>query len=354
MKHVDTLDSNADLSVLLCGPMPEPVGGVSIHLDRLLLYLIRRGVIVDVCDEAKKKKAEYFNFRSGSPLKYLSKIHTADVVHVHSSPHIFRFVHLLTASIFRKPLIVTLHSWRTGDLTSVLWRTLFRLFRVEIIFVNNVIASKLRLPGTVMPAFILPDLSQEQSLPDDLFAWINTKKQQGTSLVVSNAYKISWHDSEDLYGLDICIRCFAEILQQKSNLAMIFVVANHLPSKNYLDEMDSLLIERGISENFLIYRGVASFSRLLDISDISIRATNTDGDSLSVRESLALGCQTIASDCVERPSGTTLFKTRCHKDLAAKVVNAKDKIEKSSDKSEANDCTHDLFELYVEKKRGFS
>ena len=39
-----------------------------------------------------------------------------------------------------------------------------------------------------------------------------------------------------------------------------------------------------------------------------IRGTFSDGDSLSVREALMLRKKVIATDCVDRPAGVTLFK----------------------------------------------
>ena len=45
-------------------------------------------------------------------------------------------------------------------------------------------------------------------------------------------------------------------------------------------------------------------------SSVLLRPTNTDGDAVSVREALWLGVPVIASDVVERPAGTELFRTR--------------------------------------------
>jgi hypothetical protein len=46
-----------------------------------------------------------------------------------------------------------------------------------------------------------------------------------------------------------------------------------------------------------------------------IRPTNTDGDSLTIREGLYLNKIVLASDVVQRPEGTKLFKTRNAMDL---------------------------------------
>ena len=50
-------------------------------------------------------------------------------------------------------------------------------------------------------------------------------------------------------------------------------------------------------------------------ADVVIRATNTDGSSLTVLEALSLGVPVVASDCAERPRGAVLFRTRDRSDL---------------------------------------
>jgi glycogen(starch) synthase len=50
-----------------------------------------------------------------------------------------------------------------------------------------------------------------------------------------------------------------------------------------------------------------------------IRPTYTDGDSISVREALALGVPVIASNAVARPAGTVLFETGNSDDLMKKM-----------------------------------
>ncbi len=57
---------------------------------------------------------------------------------------------------------------------------------------------------------------------------------------------------------------------------------------------------------------------LFEYIDIFLRPTNTDGDSLSIREAIYSGIPTIASDIVERPFGTITFKNRVVSDLFEK------------------------------------
>ena len=67
---------------------------------------------------------------------------------------------------------------------------------------------------------------------------------------------------------------------------------------------------KNIQNNFYIYTNPLSFPALLKISDVFLRPTNSDGDALSIREAIDLKVPVVASDCVIRPNGVALFKSR--------------------------------------------
>lgn len=66
----------------------------------------------------------------------------------------------------------------------------------------------------------------------------------------------------------------------------------------------------------------AAFIRLLAASDVYVRPTRADGDSIAVREALDLGVAVVASDVVTRPAGCALFSTDDAHDLAAAIAPA--------------------------------
>jgi glycosyltransferase involved in cell wall biosynthesis len=61
---------------------------------------------------------------------------------------------------------------------------------------------------------------------------------------------------------------------------------------------------------------------LLSRCDVFIRPTTHDGDSISVREALALGVPCVASGVCARPEGTYLFRGGHAQDLALRVRQA--------------------------------
>jgi glycosyltransferase involved in cell wall biosynthesis len=54
-------------------------------------------------------------------------------------------------------------------------------------------------------------------------------------------------------------------------------------------------------------------------ADVFVRPTFADGDSISVREALAMNVPVVASDCARRPDGTVLFETGNSEDLATRL-----------------------------------
>ena len=59
-------------------------------------------------------------------------------------------------------------------------------------------------------------------------------------------------------------------------------------------------------------------------SDVFVRPTSADGDSISVREALTLGTPCVASDVVARPEGAICFKNQDPGQLAAQISRAVD------------------------------
>ena len=63
-----------------------------------------------------------------------------------------------------------------------------------------------------------------------------------------------------------------------------------------------------LNSNIIVLSGSHSFIEVIKKSDCLIRNTSTDGDSLSVKESLYLGKPVIATNAVQRPKGVTLIE----------------------------------------------
>jgi glycosyltransferase involved in cell wall biosynthesis len=91
--------------------------------------------------------------------------------------------------------------------------------------------------------------------------------------------------------------------------------------------------QAGLDENVLLL-GDVDHDRCLELisrSDVFLRGTFEDGDSISVREALSLGVPVVASRVGTRPDGTILFQSGNLEDMVTKINLAivEQKVERS-------------------------
>ena len=140
-------------------------------------------------------------------------------------------------------------------------------------------------------------------------------------LLSSNAWKISFHEGEDLYGLDLLVEMMRRLVADRGlDVGLVFLMPN-TGDDAYFEEIQGWIRTAGLSDRWLfVTEPRDESSSLWKITDVVVRATNTDGNSVSVLEALSLGVPVVASDCVERPPGATLFGTRNVDDLTERVA----------------------------------
>jgi glycosyltransferase involved in cell wall biosynthesis len=75
-------------------------------------------------------------------------------------------------------------------------------------------------------------------------------------------------------------------------------------------EAEALIKESGVGDSLYLVGDVHHelCLALMSRSSVFVRPTFRDGDSISVREALALGLPVVASDIGTRPAGTIVFE----------------------------------------------
>jgi len=105
-----------------------------------------------------------------------------------------------------------------------------------------------------------------------------------------------------------------------------------------------------------VHRDLSSESFLRELSRCSVfvRPTFKDGDSVALREALALGKTVVPSDAAPRPPGCLLFRTSdCH-DLREKLALAAERTGKNEVDVEVEDFSEPLLRLYADVIQRFS
>lgn len=311
-------------NVLIIGPIAPPFGGVSVHILRLT-ELLKDDFVFDFVDESKNRKNDYFNLRSFNLIKYLRKIKKADVIYINSGKSSLRIFHLLLGNFFSKKIILTLHSFpkRKSKYLKLFTNRIYQLAKKTVIvnpdFKKDLVLSKDKL--LVKEAFIPPLIENEPALPEYISEWISNRKMQGDTIMCANASSLQTFNNEDLYGIDLCIEVCKQLKKANKHICYVFVVSSIENNKEQFLQYRKQIEVLNLQDNFLLINEKLSFVRLIQESDIVLRATNTDGDALTVREALFLGKPVIASDVVKRPQGVSLFKNRDSKDLQLKLIN---------------------------------
>lgn len=301
-------------NILMIGPMPPPAGGISIHLQRLMALLGDQWTF-DVVDESTNRKSTYFHFRSLQLITYWKKVRQADLLFVHSGNKLFKIFHILAGKLAARKVVITLHGY--GKRRNFLLRHIDQFFyRLAdwIILVNEGIYQKLDLPARktrVKHAFLPPVMRQEPALPNELQDAIHKARAAGQAILCGNASRLDTFLGQDLYGLDMLLRLSVDLKHAgHTSFFIVFTVSALDAGKDRFDEAQAFIQQQGLSAHFMLYHGGVSFARLIESSDIMVRPTATDGDSLSIREALYLGKPVVCSDVVSRPDGCHLFATR--------------------------------------------
>lgn len=295
-----------DKKILIAGPFPDPVGGVSVHITRLKEFLENYFCIISI-DESPIKKDGIFNIRSLNFVHYIRCFFMADLVHIHSSIPLFRFIHCVLAFLLRKKIVVTLHSYRKQSLINRVFNKISLAIADKVIAVSDRIARDSGVACEVIPAFISPS-SSELKLEPEWTSLFNECRSKNKKILISNAYRLDDVENRDLYGFDQILDLFTD-LEVQNDWVAILNVSSLSGCEGKFNEFNQYIINNDLSGKVFLFNKKVSFSGMLKESDVFIRATLTDGDALSIRESLLLGVKTIASDCVERPIGTLIYKT---------------------------------------------
>jgi len=304
--------NKVSLEVLLVVPMPPPLGGNSVHGQRLLDLLTDDGHLVKVLDYTKKNASNDSRIihlqgdivtKIVTLLKTAAQLRKSAIVHFHvSALKSFRLVAPLLLLIFRhQPKVITIHSGSfvnrtSGIIDKLLMKLILRFFH-KIITVNKEQAWHLERNGidqhkiTTIPAFF-PSFADESLVPQQLLE-IHSKKQ-----IVLTSGSLT-----RIYDYDVIIDCIERLDVSRYHFVFAFY--------GTVDEEVTRHVNRRLSKQhnvtILNNQSPQVFASIVQLCDIYVRSTTHDGDSVAIREALHFGKFVFASDCVERPEGCLVF-----------------------------------------------
>lgn len=293
---------------LIIGKIPPPIGGVTIHINRLLEHL-------------DKSDTEYtfYDISKFSIILTIKHVLGHQKIHLHSSSAYFRLVLALISKVLSKKLYITYHGdlGRYAFIKNQIDYSSVRLAYCPIVINEGSFkkAKKINKNTLSIPAF-LPPLSITPLPPHILTSlenWLRTHKKSNTQVFCTNAFNVSFDiDGNEIYGISGLINVFKTF----NNKLLIFSD----PSGKYSEFLSGNSIE--VPDNVFIINEIHDFINIIKLSDGFIRSTTTDGDSLTVKEALFYQKITIASNCVSRPNGVLLYETLNWNELKSIILSA--------------------------------
>jgi len=291
-------------NILVIGKIPPPIGGVTIHVKRLLLFLNKDNI------PFKFVELKLINL----PL-ILQNMFLYKNIFLHTSNSKLRLILVVISKITPGRIIFTLHSnfGRYGYFRNFLDFLAIKIADVPILINQNSFdkANQINTNAKLIPAFIPPldNMPLPLELSNKIDVFLRNNKED---VFCTNAFNLSIDkNNEEVY----CGTALIKVFQKLKNKKLIFSD----PSGNYRKFFGENKIH--IPSNVLMLTQPHDFINILHRSDSFIRATLTDGDSLSVKEALYFKKHVICSDCVDRPEGVILFKTKNQEDLSDKILN---------------------------------
>lgn len=170
-------------------------------------------------------------------------------------------------------------------------------------------------------AFLPPPVEDKEKIIKKYNKKITDFIRQRKPIIISNGGFLDFYNNKDLYGLDMCIELTRLFKKDYPNIGFLFALSDEKRNFDYFLKMKNRIKKLDIEENFHFLTGRKELWPLFKKADLMIRPTNTDGDSISVREALYFNIPVVASNVTTRPKGCYLFKNRDLNDLYDKCRN---------------------------------
>lgn len=301
--------------ILIISPMPPLIGGVAISSGRLFDNLKADGYDVDSYNI--RPNSRIFNSSVGVILRYLwipfyILFHKKyDIVHCHvSGTYRKMYIAMVRPFCFKgAKLIHTLH----GDVNPLLnKRAINAMSKADkLICVQKgdsaLLPESLKLKSVDIPAFIMPKLVTEESVPTNILDFVKNRKYP---MVLFYGGVIFNNQFDDLYGVNDAIDLYMYMKSKRVNIQMLLLIT-------YKDNDENISFMKKIKEKIkgepnilLVENKNVQMLPLFRYADLYIRPTKTDGDSLAVREALCMQCHVVASDRAIRPLGTVIYSNQ--------------------------------------------
>jgi glycosyltransferase involved in cell wall biosynthesis len=175
------------------------------------------------------------------------------------------------------------------------------------------------LPIHVIPAYIPNTRIDSEPLSETLSRYLHNHQK----VITFYGHSFMIHNGNDVYGFRDAFTLF-QSLTKRYEAQMGFVLC--LSDQNKKKKIADLhLIAKSFGIDELIFWQIGAINNMNALwahTDVYIRPTSTDGDSVAIREALDMGVQVVASDVCMRPQRSITYEYGNNDDFLRKVLFA--------------------------------
>lgn len=303
--------------ILIIGKVPPPIGGVTMFTSRLLAALPEVGF----------RDFHHLDLGQTSIINLFRSVNLYKIIHLNTSNSYLQFLLALYCFFTNKKLIITY----LGNIGR------YRFFRNSIVSFSILLsyipivqnseslakANRYNRRATLISSYI--EDKNDFPVPEELTRNLNSIKAQYEYLFCTNAWNVTFDKrGKEIYGITDLINLFDKIPN-----SALFVCD---PSSNYLEYVK---IKMSLPSNVIFVSTPYTFVDIAKNCHAYIRNTTTDGDSISIHETLQLGKVVFATDCTSRPPGCRTYSNYAKIDfieeLRKELSNPREYIDNDGD-----------------------
>ena len=249
------------MKIEIWGTYPPPIGGVSIHIYRLIhsLHTIDSSVVLRNFGK-QVSNISYVKHVSYPWMEFLLlPFRKKRIIHLHSN-NIFAFALFLLFG-GRHKVGVTLHNQNLIKKTSFIKKKIIQVFLRHAAFVvlndDNYLLKLCshfhcsRNNFHILPAFLPPTQAEYIGLSEDILFF----RKQHSFLLSANAYKLRYENGIDIYGFDLLIQLVKSLKEKGINVGLVFCLPM-IGDMEYYQKCLSSIKEMNIDDNILVVQRV--------------------------------------------------------------------------------------------------
>lgn len=310
-------DTVKNAKVAIFGIEPPPLGGVSVHIQRVMNRFL-----------SQNNKLFFFAteqwMRTIFPL-YVCKLAVwlmrvrPEIVYYHSSYLFYSTSELVVIVLLRfflkYEVIIVDHDCRHLSKKRVRQKRMYAWVTSKVNHVVCIGAATYQsyldhgidlVSYSIESAFIPPPLHAKASIQATYPSSLDIFMQEHTPLFLMSAAHLMLIDGKDVYGIDATIEMLGRLKQEYPDAGLIIGLAQ-IGNGAYFSHLQNMMKLQDVSESIFILHGNKELWPLYERVDLFLRPTLSDGDSISIREALFLNAPVVASDVTHRPSAVLVY-----------------------------------------------